>query len=1258
MAAVDTVTEGHHRCRCTDESDHLCRLETYNRIIRSISSRLDLEQVAELVSSEIEHLLPHDRTSLALTNPREPTFTVSAVAGHASKWGVGSVIPIAGSTIGGVITSGEGLFKADIEGDPEFVASALLDQGIRSIVCVPLRDGDECFGTLNFGSFQAGAYGPDELSLAQEVAVLVIRQYREMQRLAEADRGARQAMDALIEVSPLPIIALDRDAKVRTWNPAAEAVFGWSEEEVVGKAPPVLASGEMKREFAQAMEGASFEGWKVRRQRSDGSPVDLGVWSAPVRDANGAVEGTIAVVADLTERKRLEAALRESERRYRTLVELTADVVYATDARGFFTYCNAAAEKMSGYSADELIGKHFTFLVAPRWKRRVQRFYLERSRNRAAEPRLEFPVRTRAGEERWAEQTVTLIVDDGTVTGFQGFVRDVTERKRAEEALRESEERYRSLYDNTPVMLVAVDQDEHGVGTITDVNKHWLKALGYERSEVLGRLSTDFLTEESRRYGLEVRAAEFARTGLAREVGYQMVKKNGDLIDVLMSAVAQRNEHGKATKALAFVIDITDRKRAEEALRKSEERYHHLVDRLPDPLFVHIDGKVAFANPAAARLLGVADPGNLIGRASADLVAPEYREAVAARFRELKDQGRVMTAPLAESMVYNGERKNVEVTIIPFELQGKSAVQTVIRDVTDRKRAEEALRKSEERYRVIYDSLSDGVARTELGGTITDANPAFARMLGYDLEELRGKTIEDITVPAYHDEERRRIRSAVMGESGPPLEKEYVRKDGERVSVEIRGTVERDAGGEPMGLVAVVTDITERKRAQQAMRELAVVEERNRFAREIHDTLAQSLTGIVVQLGLAMSWDNGDRQAGYPQIRSAQALAKETLDDARRSVWNLRPRSLEAASLSEAIRQEIARAEQEGFHISLEVIGEPPESIERSNELAAFRIVQEALSNVRRHAGTSTAAVRISFGATDVLLQISDEGVGFDPTAPLGTLSSSGGGFGLTSMQERARMADGSLEVHSGPDVGTRVEARIPYVTDEEDSQVQTSPSDSTPRQQPTSKKIGVLIVDDHPLVRQGIRSMLDGSDDFAVAGEAEDGEQALGLIETLKPEVVLMDIQMPVLDGVQAVRRLQELGLKTRVLLLSVYAKDDYIVEGLRAGARGYLLKDVGRDDLMKAIRTVHEGGSLLPPVTARRLIERLSSEPGPQLTHREIDVLRLLSAGARNQEIAQRLTISVNTTKYHLENIYRKLGVQTRTEAARFARETGVLD
>ena len=123
------------------------------------------------------------------------------------------------------------------------------------------------------------------------------------------------------------------------------------------------------------------------------------------------------------------------------------------------------------------------------------------------------------------------------------------------------------------------------------------------------------------------------------------------------------------------------------------------------------------------------------------------------------------------------------------------------------------------------------------------------------------------------------------------------------------------------------------------------------------------------------------------------------------------------------------------------MIGEPPESIERSNELASFRIVQEALSNVRRHAGTSTAAVRISFGATDVLLQISDEGVGFDPTAPLGTLSSSGGGFGLTSMQERARMADGSLEVHSGPDVGTRVEARIPYVTDEEDSQVQTSGS-------------------------------------------------------------------------------------------------------------------------------------------------------------------------------------------------------------------------
>ena len=194
--------------------------------------------------------------------------------------------------------------------------------------------------------------------------------------------------------------------------------------------------------------------------------------------------------------------------------------------------------------------------------------------------------------------------------------------------------------------------------------------------------------------------------------------------------------------------------------------------------------------------------------------------------------------------------------------------------------------------------------------------------------------------------------------------------------------------------------------------------------------------------------------------------------------------------------------------------------------------------------------------------------------------------------------------------------------------------------------------------VRRGIRNMLEQSDGVTVVGEAGDGEDAIEKIRTLVPDVVLMDIQMPKLDGVETVRRLRALGLEPQVILLSVYDRDEYIFEGLRAGARGYLLKDVAEEDLVRAIKTVHGGGSLLQPVIAKRLIDRLDSEARPHLTERELEVLQLLASGARNKEIADQLTLSVRTVRFHVENIYQKLGARNRTQAVRVASESGLLN
>ena len=206
-------------------------------------------------------------------------------------------------------------------------------------------------------------------------------------------------------------------------------------------------------------------------------------------------------------------------------------------------------------------------------------------------------------------------------------------------------------------------------------------------------------------------------------------------------------------------------------------------------------------------------------------------------------------------------------------------------------------------------------------------------------------------------------------------------------------------------------------------------------------------------------------------------------------------------------------------------------------------------------------------------------------------------------------------------------------------------------------KPVRVLIVDDHEMVRSGLRRMLEREAEIDVVGEAADGEEALREIERVQPDVVLLDMRMPGLDGVGTLLRMRELGVERRTILLSVLAEDEQILAGLRAGARGYIVKDVARDDLCRAIKTVHAGGSLLPPMVAERLLDRLDEQPAERLSPRELEVLQLLATGARNKEIAGALSISENTVRWHVANLHQKLDVTTRTEAVHVARERGLL-
>lgn len=212
-----------------------------------------------------------------------------------------------------------------------------------------------------------------------------------------------------------------------------------------------------------------------------------------------------------------------------------------------------------------------------------------------------------------------------------------------------------------------------------------------------------------------------------------------------------------------------------------------------------------------------------------------------------------------------------------------------------------------------------------------------------------------------------------------------------------------------------------------------------------------------------------------------------------------------------------------------------------------------------------------------------------------------------------------------------------------------------------------VVLADDQPLVRAGFRMILEAEDDIDVAGEAGDGEEAVAVTRQLQPDVVLMDIQMPKVDGLEATRRIaQDASTDSRILILTTFERDDYVFEALRAGASGFMLKNAAPEDLVRAVRVVATGDALLDPAITRRVIQDYAQRAAPRkdharlarLTEREREVLRLLATGKSNAELAAHLYLGEGTVKTHVSHVLGKLGLRDRVQAVVFAYETGLVE
>jgi len=510
--------------------------------------------------------------------------------------------------------------------------------------------------------------------------------------------------------------------------------------------------------------------------------------------------------------------------------------------------------------------------------------------------------------------TLCFLIGVSVFSLYRKASEEIIQRKTAEEALRQSEERYRSIYHHTPAMLHSINE----AGVLISVSDHWLEALGYQREEVVGRELTAFMTSDSSRYAREVVIPRFFRTGSCKDVAYRFVKRDGGVIDVLLSAIGDRDRRGRIVRSLAVSIDITERRRAEEQLRQAQEE---------------------------------------LSRYSKDL----------------EKQVKKRTAEINSILRYTPA--------------------------------------------VIY--IKD------LEGRYLMVNSRFEELFGVENRQVVGRRDEEFLPPAVAVRLRSHDREVIAGGEPRQVVEHIPLAGGSRTYLTVKFPIYDDAGV-PSGICGIATDITALKKAQDQLRRLSggimasQEKERAAIARGLHDELGQVLTALRFEAAWleARLQAAGDPEAARRAL-TMSSLIDDAIDEVRGIALRLRPGILDDLGLVDALEWYAADFERRtGISCTFRHGEIPP--LGNLLSTAAYRIAQEALTNVARHAAAEQVAVELRAADGFLELQIVDDGRGFAPQR-LGEAE----GLGVAGMRERAGLVGGSLTVVSRPGAGTRVTFKV-----------------------------------------------------------------------------------------------------------------------------------------------------------------------------------------------------------------------------------------
>jgi PAS domain S-box-containing protein len=626
--------------------------------------------------------------------------------------------------------------------------------------------------------------------------------------------GRANGFQNIIDAAQEGIWIVDAAAITTFVNDQLALMLGYSVDEMLRR-PVFDFIHQRDRQEAQRYLDRGKQGIKEQHdfkfRRKDGSSVWAMISTTPLFDETGNFAGGLAMVMDVSDRKRAELALRESEANFRALAETAAAAIFIY--RGLkLVYVNPTTEEHTGYSREELLKKPFLEVVHPEFRDLLKERALARQRGEQVPNRYEFKILTKSGETRWVDATASSIEYEGLPATI-GTAFDITDRKRAEEALSESEAKFRVLAE-TAESGIFIYQDSK----LVYLNPFAVAMTGYSEQE---QLSMDFweVIHPDHRDMVKKRGLARLRGGSApSRYELKLLTKSGEerWLDFSASAIEFQGKRS----VLGTALDITERKRAEEALHRTQDRLQHVLSCSPAVIYMlRIQGKRFTVEWMSDSLTGVT--GYEMSEALADEwwidhLHPGDRERALASLRVVLTKDRL-------ALEYRFEHKgggylwvHDELRVLRDESGKPLEVIGSWTDVTERREAERALRDSEERYRDLVENARDIIYTHDLEGNYTSVNKAVEQITGYSREEALTMNFAQTVAPEFVEKAQQMLAAKLVGQGETVYDLDLIAKDGRRITVEVNTRLVLH-GNVPIGIQGIARDVTERKRAEDAL---------------------------------------------------------------------------------------------------------------------------------------------------------------------------------------------------------------------------------------------------------------------------------------------------------------------------------------------------------------------------------------------------------------------------------------------------------